>query len=297
MENSPWHREIVIEQRMKKSSARVFVTPSPVALIARCSQRALAICFVLIAMQAGVHGQIAVSHTFPTAIDPAAPTRITVYGDKFTKEASKDKIADPAKQDKEAPLRFWTSHPLQIQVIDLQPKQVVLQCSPPKKDCPVECGQIGMVMIGSQGMSEVIHLSVDAWPSVQESTENHSRESSQVIGRSMVVDGVSDGKLSDFFQFFAQRDERLTFEVLAQRIGSSMDPVVRLLDDQGKEVVAYDDDIVSADCRFQHQFQKSGTYCLEVYDNRYRAGGRYRLRFGTQSIVDAVYPCMHSERF
>ncbi|HND56558.1 MAG TPA: PPC domain-containing protein, partial [Pirellulaceae bacterium] len=57
-------------------------------------------------------------------------------------------------------------------------------------------------------------------------------------------------------------------------------------------VLADDDDDVGPDCRFAHTFAASGQFLLEVRDNQYRAGGRYRLRIGDFPLATSAYPAV-----
>ena len=65
------------------------------------------------------------------------------------------------------------------------------------------------------------------------------------------VDGVCDGTAFDYYKFTAKKDQRVSVEVVAARMASTLDPVLRLLDATGKELLLVDDDAsFGADCRF-----------------------------------------------
>ena len=80
-------------------------------------------------------------------------------------------------------------------------------------------------------------------------------------------------------------------EVVTARMASTLDPVLRLLDASGKELLLVDDDTsFGADCRFSLTMPADGEYVLELRDNQFRAGGRYRLRAGDFPLVSSPYP-------
>ncbi len=124
---------------------------------------------------------------------------------------------------------------------------------------------------------------------VADNGDNHSLEKAQSIDTLCAVDGTSDGSLSDF-RFHALAGQRIAIEIQAQRIGSTMDAVLRLLDASGKPIKTIDDEAVCPDGRFSHTFAVEGDYVLEVFDSRFAAGGRYRLRVGDFPIIDTPLP-------
>lgn len=214
--------------------------------------------------------QPSVTHASPAAISPASSTRIIVSGDKLS-----------------APLRVWTSAPVDIAVVAVEPKQATLDITP-QQELPL--GPFGLWLATDDGLSGPLSLLVDELPSIEERSDNHAPITAQSLGMSAAIDAVGDGKLSDYFRFHADKGQEITFEILAEHIGSAFDPVVRLLDDDARELAAVDDEAISPDCRFRHCFERSGNYLLEIHDNRYAAGGHYRLRIGTFPLVAFAYP-------
>ena len=90
-------------------------------------------------------------------------------------------------------------------------------------------------------------------------------------------------KTSDFFKFAARPGDRFSFETVAQRLGSSLDPLVRLLDAKGRELVFCEDTPgAGVDCRFTYKFTSKGDFFLELRDTKYEGSAQhfYRLRFG-----------------
>jgi len=105
------------------------------------------------------------------------------------------------------------------------------------------------------------------------------------------VHGTIDGSQRDYYAFEATKGQRVAVEVVASRLGSTMDPVVRLLDSQGNELAMGDDNEgIGADCRFSSTLELEGRYIVEVADNKFQGGLRYSLRLGDFPIVTAPYP-------
>jgi len=69
-----------------------------------------------------------------------------------------------------------------------------------------------------------------------------------------------------------------------------MDVVVRLYDASGKQLMSADDDSNCPDNRFRFRFPSEGDYLIEIFDNRFVAGGRYRMRIGEFPMIDATLP-------
>lgn len=231
-------------------------------------------CALLIIAAAPLHpawSQPTLSFAQPSAILPSGMTRVTLYGDKFT-----------------APLRVWTSSAVQVNVVELAAQKAVLDVVPTAGSLPL--GTLGICVATAEGVSAPISLLVDSLPSLVEAADNHSPVSAQTIGSALAIDASSDGKLFDYFRFHALAGQSLAFEVLAQPLGSPFDAVVRILNEQGEPLVSIDDDTLSPDCRFRHKFDKTGNYLIEVHDNKFVAGGRYRLRLGSFPIVNFAYP-------
>ena len=72
-------------------------------------------------------------------------------------------------------------------------------------------------------------------------------------------------------------------EIFARRIGSALDPTLRLFSASGREI-AYSDDLpgLSEDAQIDYTFAKAGDYVLAVEDNMNQGGGNYpyHLRIG-----------------
>ena len=136
------------------------------------------------------------------------------------------------------PLRVWTSCNAQVTVVKVEPTQATLDITP-AADAPL--GSFGLWLATAEGPTDPITLLIDDLPGRVDNGDNHLLEKAQAIETLCVVDGISDGGQSDFYQFHALAGQRIAMEIHAQRIGSTMDAVMRLLDSAGKTIQVVDD--------------------------------------------------------
>ena len=144
-----------------------------------------------------------------------------------------------------------------------------------------------------EGPSNLLLLAVDELPSIGDSADNASRDKAQAIEPPVAIDGHSNEKHFEWFRFEAHAGQRLAVEALAQGIGSALDPVVRLLDAEGEELVYSDDAIgVGSDSRFAWTCAEDGEYFLELRDINYAGGPShpFRLRVGDFPLVTSTFP-------
>lgn len=214
-----------------------------------------------------------ISSVTPAAVAPGKPLQLTLRGAKLTN-----------------PLTVWTSFPAKVEALTPAKDGKSATCKvtvPP--GTPVGVG--GLIAANASGVSEAFLLLVDDLPSVAENGKNNQRATPQEIAFPSAVDGASSGTAFDFFGIAAKKGQRISVEIFAQRIGSAMDPVIRVLDASGKELGMVDDDPgLGADCRLRVTAPADGKYIIEVRDNRYQSGGRYRLRIGDFPLITAPLP-------
>lgn len=148
-------------------------------------------------------------------------------------------------------------------------------------------------LVTGEGVSNPILAMVDDLPSSAEAADNHSIAQAQLAAWPVAIDGQCEPIEEDYYRFHVEAGQRLSFEVVAQRLGSKLDPVVRLLTVDGKELRRADDSAgVGGDCRLSHLFDAAGDYLLALSDVRHFGGPefRYRLRIGEFPLVGSVYP-------
>jgi hypothetical protein len=161
-------------------------------------------------------------------------------------------------------------------------------------DCPI--GMHTLRVATKAGVSNSRPFVVDELPVVAEVDSNRTKEGAQLIAPPVVVTGRSDTEASDYFKVKVNSGQTLTFEVLARRIGSPLDPIIVLHDAKTKrELVAlYADDTpgLQSDCRLTHTFKEAGEFLVEVRDTTYRGGPDffYRLRVGDFPGATTAFP-------
>lgn len=148
-------------------------------------------------------------------------------------------------------------------------------------------------VVTGEGVSNPVLIMLDDLPTLSESSDHSTMAQAQTIEIPIAVDGQCEPLLEDVYRLHVSSGQRLSLEIVAQRLGSKLDPVVRLLTMEGKELARIDDTAGSGgDIRFEHAFEADGDYLLSVGDVR-KLGGEgfgYRLRVGSFPLATAVYP-------
>ncbi|MFO0918997.1 MAG: PPC domain-containing protein [Planctomycetaceae bacterium] len=139
-------------------------------------------------------------------------------------------------------------------------------------------------------MSPLKLFVIDELPSVAATGNLTAKTTPQIVSLPVAVDGAVGGQSSHYFRFSVLAGQTVSFEVLARRIGSSLDPVIRILDLYNRELASNDDAPgQSGDSQLSYTFPLSGEYLLELRDIRYQ-GGAYRLRMGDFPCAATAYP-------
>lgn len=237
------------------------------------SKSFLAVALLLVLMQqaSSATAQPTVSSIVPRSCMPGATTRVTIIGKGFTD-----------------PIRIATNRiDAKIEVASVEAEKIVMDVTLPQS---VALGPFGIWLATAAGPSEPIVVMADDLPPVSEEPGNVSIESAQAVSTLVSVDGASKGPQGSFYKIDVVGNQRVAFEVVTQAIESKMDPVVRLMDADGKILVLADDDEIGPDCRFSHLFEKAGSYWIEVRDNRYTTGLAYQFRIGDFPILRYAFP-------
>ncbi|MGD9723088.1 MAG: LamG-like jellyroll fold domain-containing protein [Pirellulales bacterium] len=153
-------------------------------------------------------------------------------------------------------------------------------------------GVVGVRLVTGKGVSNVRLMLLDDLPSAAENGTNKTRETAQAVALPVAIDGGCDPESSDFYKFTVAAGQRVSIEAFARRLGSPLDPAIRLLAADGRELAYSDDEPASgADSRLTHTFAEAGEYVLEIRDIRYQGGGHfYRLRIGDFPLPSVPYP-------
>lgn len=194
------------------------------------------------------------------------------------------------------PTQLWTSFPCEVVLpTDVAGNgtnagEVLYRFKLPADAQP---GIQGIRIATATGISNLKLFSIDDLPSVQQTKPSHVAATAQVLTLPAAVDGYVESLNRDYYKFQAAAGQRVSFEVLARRIGSPLDPMIRILDARGREL-AYSDDAqgLGSDSQLSYTFKDAGEYLLELRDIRFQGGAnfQYRLRIGDFPCVTAAYP-------
>ena len=220
------------------------------------------------------------SHTIPAAVGPGQATDITLFGGNLA-EASTLWCNLPGAQLTLTP---------GIEGNGTKADNVSYRFTLPA-ETPV--GVYAVRAVTSKGISSARLLMVDDLPSVNDSGANKQVPTAQALTLPTAVDGACEPESFDYYKLTVAAGQRISVEVMARRLGSALDPVIRLLDAGGRELAYSDDEPgIGVDSRFAFQFAVAGDYILEIRDIRYQGGGnhRYRLRIGDFPLVSAPFP-------
>lgn len=159
--------------------------------------------------------------------------------------------------------------------------------------CPVGIYAVRMATV--EGISNPLLFMVDDLPTVIGAKDNHSLKTAQTIELPVAVDGVTESGQADFFQSPGRPGEWVSVEAVATRLGSRLDPVIRILDAEGRELIFLDDSPgLSGDCRVRFQRPESGTFIVSIQDASQGGSSayQYRLRMGDFPLVYGTVPAV-----
>jgi hypothetical protein len=160
--------------------------------------------------------------------------------------------------------------------------------------CPI--GLYTVRVATRNGVSNARPFVVDSLPPVASTAANRTKDMAQAVTAPCAVGGSIAAETSEFFKVKVAAGQKLTFEVLARRIGSPLDPIVVLHDAKTKRelIDLYADDTpgLQGDCRLTHAFKDAGEILVEVRDTTHRGGGdfAYRLRIGEFPGATTAFP-------
>ncbi|MBL8814193.1 MAG: hypothetical protein JNM43_28755 [Planctomycetaceae bacterium] len=147
--------------------------------------------------------------------------------------------------------------------------------------------------VSNHGASEATWVVVDDLPTTAITGDADNRATGQALTLPCCLFGQINPVVSKTFRFTMTTGQVLSAEVFARRIGSDLDPVLRLFGPDGKELL-YRDDMPGGegDTQLQWTAAADGEYRLELRDVRYSGGGRhyFHLRLGKLSLVTTASP-------
>lgn len=143
-------------------------------------------------------------------------------------------------------------------------------------------------LVGPHGISNPLLLLIDGLPRHVPSGDRDDFEHAPLIPAVAAVDATCADLKSGWYKVTLGERQRLSLEIVANRLGSMMDPVLRVLDPQGQELVYVNETpTLGADCAVEFQAPAEGEYRIEVRDAEFGGGTdyRYRLRLGVFPVA------------
>jgi hypothetical protein len=137
-------------------------------------------------------------------------------------------------------------------------------------------GPIALALPAAEGATPPVPLAATDLPIALEAGDAASES---VRGQMIAVPAALNGRLEamndiDAYQFTAAKGKTYTFEMLARRVGSAADPVLRITDVKGR-VLTEADDTFGKDPRVDWTAPNDANYVLQVTDLHSRGGEGY----------------------
>jgi hypothetical protein len=237
----------------------------------------LILCLLIVSTSQTLFGQMQLHSISPTAWLVGSKNRVTLTGANLPTDA-----------------RLLFTEKLEYKILSATSEKVEVEIDVPAGMAPTEAG---VWLAGDASVSPAQHIVLDILPYFSEGQyladhkqDNHSFDKAITVSFPAVIEGMVDSSQSDFYRFYALEGDILTFDVLAQRLGSNMDSFVKLYDSEKKLVANADDTELGPDSSFSCTIRKSGWYVIEVRDNRYLGGAKYLIRVTPTQPVSSELP-------
>ncbi|MDP7205570.1 MAG: IPT/TIG domain-containing protein, partial [Pirellulaceae bacterium] len=175
---------------------------------------AFAVSFLVVSCWSAMAGaQPSISSLTPAVLPPGKTTEVTIHGGKLDR-----------------PLQVWASFPAEVELIapanEEEAKKVDAVRCRITPAAGISVGVAGIALGNKSGSSGIHFFVIDDLPSLLDNGDNHSTEKAQLVTLPTSVTGTIDGSHRDYYAFEAAKGQRVAVEVLASRLGSTMDPVV-----------------------------------------------------------------------
>lgn len=214
---------------------------------------------------------VALQKVSPGALVPGRMTRLTCRGTEL-----------------ETARTLWTSFPAEIRKVSAKGDgagQATFEVTLPAESI----GRGAIRVVTGRGVSNVRLLLRESLTSVADDPPADAGP----LTLPLAVDGSVMAGQADRCRLRLKTGERLTVDLWARRLGSSLDPVVRVTDPDGRTVRAEDDTPgLAGDVGFSLIVAREGVYTVLVTDARRRGGDTYgyRLRLARFVPLTVAYP-------
>ena len=170
----------------------------------------------------------------------------------------------------------------------------------PTADLPP--GVYAIRLVTGEGISNVQLFTVGAFPEFTEDesrpgalpNSNDTMETAQLLPPPpFTLNGTLRGPERDVFRLTARAGEKRVIEVEARRCGSAIDPLLEILDTNGRVIARSEDaPLLGLDARVEVAFPRDADYYIVVRDSRFstQTANFYRLKVGSYSYPRDVFP-------
>ncbi len=243
------------------------------------------LCLAFLCLAPLLHAQAPeISRILPRSARPGETVDITLSGNNLLQ-----------------PEKLWTNFGADLKWLEGAPGK---DGAPPKADPKKLLGKltlpadaplgIGFLRLPtSTGMSGALLFLVDDLSTTIKKPQNNSQKNAQELTLPGAVAGSAEAGRSDFYKVVLKEGEGFSLEVFASRLGSRLDPLLRLLDSQGQQVLSADDAPgLAGDCRLRYRAAEGGTYFVEIRDASFSGGEDffYHLRAGDFPLISNLFP-------
>lgn len=141
---------------------------------------------------------------------------------------------------------------------------------------------------GKNGLlSNIVPFAIDSWPDGLESEPNNTPKEAQPVELPIVMNGtIGTPGDQDLFQFKGRAGAEIVAEVMARRLDSPLDSMLKLTDAEGACLAINDDqedfgagiNTHSADSYVRVKLPRDGTYTVHLSDTQHKGGESYAYR-------------------
>lgn len=182
--------------------------------------------------------------------------------------------------------RLWTSFAAEVEALgDASPGSARFRV---RVGAGVPPGIHGLRVLTAAGLSALVPVLVDDLAAIEAAAA-----AERTLSGPIAIDGRCAPDRFETFRLAARAGETLSIEVLAQRLGSALDPLLVVRDPRGRAAASVEDSGgLGADCRLRFRFEVDGEHRIELRDSAFRGGERsfYRLRIGEFPLPSVAYP-------
>ena len=157
-------------------------------------------------------------------------------------------------------------------------------------------------VVTPDGISNVQLFTVGAFPEFTEdesrpgalpNTSDNMEDAQPLPPPPFTLNGTLRGPERDMFRLSAKAGEKRVIEIEARRCGSAVDPLLEILDANGRVIARSEDEpLLGLDARVEVAFPRDGDYYVVVRDARFssQTANFYRLKVGSYSYPREVFP-------